>query len=203
MVRISCPDPESIAPILLRSLRSSCRSFSEELTELTADCRTPTKLVVPRYYLAMLGDRMGRSMDSSDLNRLGCWCELGEEGRVVLALSLSRIAMSHPEGAYATARELEGCGGTELLSRWVYPIVAIWDPSYLDRLDRRGYLMSWAWLATYSPEDFDLALEKVMMKAGVVDESLIRALRRLRRVNPSRTYERVREYPYILSRVIP
>lgn len=203
MVRIGCPDPEDLAPILLKALRSGCRTFSEELLRLTAGCRTPTKLVVPKYYLAMLGDRIGRLMSSDDLSLLSCWCEVEGGVRVVLALSLSRLAMSFPEEAYGTARGLEGCGGRDLLSRWVYPVVAIWDPSYLDRLNRHSYLMSWAWLATYSPDDFDLALERVMMRSDVVDDALIRALRRLRKVNPSRTYERIRKYPYILSRVIP
>ncbi|MCS7103028.1 MAG: hypothetical protein NZ992_04000, partial [Candidatus Korarchaeum sp.] len=84
MIRISCPDPEAIAPILLKALRSSCGSFSEELMRLTADCRTPTKLIVPKYYLAMLGDRIGRLMTSDDLKVFKCWCELRDEGRIVL-----------------------------------------------------------------------------------------------------------------------
>ncbi len=200
---MGCPDPDQIAPILLKALRSSCRGFLEELRGLTADCRTRAKLRIPKRYLAMLGDRIGRIMGPEDLSSLNCWCRADEEGRIVLALSLSRLSLSFPDEAYSKAMELEECGGRELLCRWVYPIVAIWDPSRLDSLGRQSYLMSWAWLAAYSPEDFDLALERVMMRSEVVDEALIRALRRLRKVNPAKTYERIRNYPYLLSRVIP
>lgn len=158
---------------------------------------------IPRYYLASLGDRMGRLMLPEDLRVLVCWCELKEEGRVILALAMSRLAMSFPQEVYSAARSLSECGGRELLCRWVYPIAAIWDPSLLDSLDRQSYLMSWSWLAHYVPEDFDLALEKVMAKSEVIDEALIKALRRLRKVNPAKTYERIKGIPYLLSRVIP
>lgn len=169
---------------------------------MASECRTPTGFRVPRHYLVILGDRMGRIMTPEDLSRLECWCEVQEEGREVLALCLSRLAMTFPEEAKGIARKVEDCGGRDLLCRWVYPVIALWDPSLLEGLGRYSYLMSWAWLATYSPEDFDIALERVLSRSQVVDEALIKALRRLRRVNPAKTYERIRGNPYLLSRVI-
>jgi len=199
---MKCPDPDEVAPKLLNALRRGCSSFSEVLREETADCRTPTKMNIPNYFSAMLGDRIGRLMNPDDFQLVKCWCELSE-GRLILAVALGRIAMSFPRRAFEIARDLERCGEKELLSRFVYPIVAIWDPRILDSLDRYSYLMSWAWLASYVPEDFDEAMERVMLRSDILDEALIKALKRLRKVNPARTYERIKDMPYLLRRVIP
>lgn len=200
---MNCPDPAEASELLLESLRSNCKSFKEELMRIKLNCRTPTRMRIPKSYLARVGDMIGRSMLPEELPILECWCEIDDEGRVVLALALSRLAMSFPEEVQATAKSLGRCGGRELLAKWVYPILALWDTSLLDSLDRQSYLMSWAWLAYHAPEDFDLALEKVMVKSDVIDETLVKALKVLRRVNPAKTYERIKGIPYLLSRVIP
>ena len=167
------------AATLLIALRSSCENFSSVLDLITADYRTPTRGVIPRYVLISLGDEMGKLMGPNDFSLVReCWCCSDDDGRTVLALALSRLAMACPDEAYDLVNGLEECGGWQLLARWVYPVLGIWDPSYLESIGRRDmYLLSWAWYAKYVPEDFDLSLDKVLGMSEVVDKLLIIALK--------------------------
>ncbi len=199
-----CPDPEQVAEQLIESMRVGCKAFVELLRALTADCRTPTRRVVPKYVLISLGDAMGRRADGRDVEFIkACWCESGDEIRTILAVALSRLAMICPSEVSSSIRGLE-CGGMMLLARWVYPILGLWDTSHLDSLERRDlFLMSWAWYARYIPEDFELALERVLSRSDVVDKYLVLALKELRKVNPSKVVERLRDRPGLLRKVIP
>ncbi len=199
-----CPDPEQVAEQLLRSMRVGCSAFTGLLRSLTADCRTPTRGVVPKYVLISLGDAMGRRAREEDIKSIkACWCESGDEIRTILAVVLSRLAMICPSEVSSSLRGLE-CGGMMLLARWVYPILGLWDTSHLDSLERRDlFLMSWAWYARYVPEDFELALDRVLSRSDVVDRYLVLALKELRKVNPSKVVERLRDRPGLLKKVVP
>lgn len=201
---MTCPEA---AEDLLKSLRSGCDLFSKLLDSLTVDCRTPTRGVVPQYVLVSLGDAIGRSISksASDILRAirGCWCELGREERVILAVVLGRLAMICPEEVFESVRELR-CGGKMLLSRWVYPVLGIWNPRYLDSLEERGtFLMAWAWYARYVPEDSELALDRIMERADVIDKPLIMALKEVRKAIPSKVFDRLKDKPELLRKVIP
>ncbi|GEM_PF-1294469 len=199
-----CPDPEQVAEELLKSIRTGCEAFRRLLNALTADCRTPTRGVVPRYVLISLGDAIGRRARVEDIIPMKeCWCESDEEVRTVLAVVLSRLAMICPEEVFSSLRGLD-CGGRMLLARWVYPVLGLWSTSYLDSLERRDlFLMSWAWYARYVPEDFELSLNKVLSKSDVVDKYLVMALKELRKVNPSKIADKLRDRPGLLKKVIP
>lgn len=199
-----CPDPEQVAEQLLKSLRSGCDVFKKLLDALTEDCRTPTRGVVPKYVLISLGDAIGKRASDEDITPVwNCWCELGEEGRTISAVVLSRLAMICPEKVFSHLKEPD-CGGRMLLARWVYPVLGIWSTSYLDSLKRRDlFLLSWAWYARYVPEDFELALDRVLSRSDIVDRYLVMALKELRKVNPSKVADRLMDRPGLLRKVIP
>lgn len=202
-----CPEADEVAGDLLESLRSGCDPFQRLLDSLTLDCRTPTRRVIPRYVLVSLGDAIGRRVEGEGIRDLlprirGCWCELSEEARVIFAVVLSRLAMICPGEVFRSIRELK-CGEI-LLARWVYPILGIWDLSYLDSLERRDlFLAAWAWYARYVPEDSELALDRIMERADVIDKPLITALKEVRKVIPSKVFERLQDKPELLKKVIP
>lgn len=200
-----CPDPNRDSKELLNALKKGCDSFSETLDLLTIDCRTPTKRVVPKYALISLGDSLGRNMSLEDFSLIrNCWRIVKDEGRTVLAVALSRLAMICPETAHELTIDLEDGEGWHLLARWVYPILGIWDITYLESIKRRDlYLLSWVWYAKYVPEDFELALEKVISMSDIIDRTLIIALKELKKVNEVTLIERLKNKPSLFKKVIP
>ncbi len=202
---MSCAGIERDAPKLIISLRKSCRDFDETLNQLTWNCRTPTRRVVPRYLLIYIGDIVGRSLSLDDFSKVKlCWCDVNDNGKLVFAIVLSRLAMACPEKAKEIANGLEVCGGWQFLAKWFYPIIGIWNTSYLDEIeDRKIFLLSWAWYTRYVPEDLDLAINKVLARSEIIDKPLIIALKELRRVNENRVIEKLKEMPALFKKVIP
>ncbi len=202
---MSCNDLEREAPRLIKSLKKSCIDFTETLNSLTLDCRTPTRRIVPRYLLIYLGDVLGRALSIDDFSKIKrCWCSVNDDGKLVFTIALSRLAMACPDEADKLSRGLKSCGGWQFLAKWFYPIMGIWNTSYLDRIeDRRIFLLSWAWYARYVPEDLDLAVDKVMTRSDIVDKPLILALKELRRIDESKVLRKLKGRDDLLKKVIP
>ncbi len=202
---MSCTEIERDVPRLINSLRKDCRDFVDVLNQLTWNCRTPTRRIVPRYLLIYLGDLIGRSLSLDDFSRIKlCWCNVDDDGKLIFTIALSRLAMACPGKAVEIAKGLEECGGWQFLAKWFYPVVGIWDTSYLDDIeDRRIFLFSWAWYARYVPEDLDLAIDKVLTRSEIIDRPLITALKELRRVDKSKVVEKLKGRSALLKKVVP
>ncbi len=201
---MSCTGIEKSVPELISSLRRDCKNFTETLDQLTWNCRTPTRRVVPRYLLIYLGDLISRSLSVDDFSKIrSCWCDVDDDAKLVFTIALSKLAMACPEKAKELVNGLEVCGGWQFLAKWFYPIIGIWNTSYLDSIeDRRIFLLGWAWYARYVPEDLDIAIDKVLAHSEIVDKPLITALKELRRVDENKVIEKLRDRPVLLRKVI-
>ncbi len=178
---------------LLEALSYGCEGFSRSVAGIV-ECRTPTRGVLPTYVMYQLGDLLGRRLRDpagSIKGILRCWVKGGREVRFILSVALGRVAMAYPrEVEVYLAEVLHLDDGS--LSKWVVPILMIWDKGSFFRLLHRNEAAKWplieslVWYTKYSPEDADYALYALSTLSIEGDpryRKVVESINRVRSVN--------------------
>ncbi len=184
---------QSISSYLLEALLSGCEDFRKSI-EGIVECRTPTRGVLPTYIMYQLGDMLGRTLrdpSNSIKTILRCWLRGDREVRFILSVALGRVAMAFPvEVEVQVAEVLHLDDGS--LSKWVVPVIMIWDKGSIFRIFHRNEAAKWAlidslvWYSKYSPEDVDYALYVLTRISGEPDPRSERAFRSINKLKSSR-----------------
>ncbi len=193
---------EETSKKILNAFRSGCNEIRRLINDMII-CRTPTRGVLSAYAMYQLGDLLGRRLGPNDPESqvkrlLKCWVNGDREVKFILSVALGRFAMAYPlEVELQVASFLHLDDGS--LSKWVVPILMIWDKGsffrilYRNGAAKRPLIDSLIWFVKYSPNDIEFALYVINKLLQKPDKHLHRVMKEMLKLRPSIVREKVGE----------